>query len=198
MVFGHEELETGINIIPLYVAKVRRENTIRLFFLKDGENSHYCVIRKMSCLISSQVSKNRHTKYVCDYCLNYFSSQEVLDKHRERCSKHEALNTILPKPGENILKFRNVQNCMECPIKFYFNTESFPPPIDKTHGKTKSYQRYVMSAFCLYDVSRVEGFSMDPVTYVMKDERDEVDKSLMEKLEETTKKITKLLKPQLP
>ena len=58
LVFGHEESETGINIIPLYVSRERREKTIRLFFLKDGENSHYCVIRKMSRLISKQASQN--------------------------------------------------------------------------------------------------------------------------------------------
>ena len=93
LVFGHDDTEMGINIIPLYVPKERCEKTIRLFFLKSGENSHYYVIRKMSRLISSQVSKNTRTKYVCEYCLNYFSSQKVLDKHTESCSKHEAVNT---------------------------------------------------------------------------------------------------------
>ena len=137
LVFGHEESETGINIIPLYVPKVRCENTIRLFFLKEGENSHYCVIR-MSRLISSQVSKNRHTKYVCDYCLNYFGSQEALDKHMESCSKHKAVNTRLPESGENILKFKNIQNCVECPIKIYADTESILRNIDETHDKDEA------------------------------------------------------------
>ena len=44
LVFGHEDSETRINIIPLYVPKERRKKTIRLFFLKDGENSHYCAL----------------------------------------------------------------------------------------------------------------------------------------------------------
>ena len=196
--FGHEDSETGINIIPLYVLKERRGKTIRLFFLKDGENSHYCVIRNMSRLISSQVSKNTRTKYVCDYCLNYFTSQKVLDKHRESCSKHDAVNTIFPKPGENILKFKNIQNCVECPIKIYAGTESFLSLIDETRGKTKLHQRHVMSAFCSYPVSRVEGFSMRPVTYVIKDERDEANKIFMENLEETSKKVYEAFKTPVP
>ena len=130
----------------------------------------------MSRLISKRISKHKCSVYVCDYCLNYFSSQKVLDKHTESCSKHDAVNTILPKPGENILKFKNIQNCVECPIKINADTESILP----THGKTKLYQRHVMSTFCTYVVSRVEGFSMDPVMYVMKDERDEVDRIFME------------------
>ena len=87
---------------------------------------------------------------------------------------------------------------MECPIKIYADTESFLTTIDETRGETKLYQRHVMSTFCLYVVSRVKGFSMDPVTYVMKDERDEVDKIFAEKLEETTKKIYETFKTSVP
>ena len=39
---------------------------------------------------------------------------------------------------------------------------------------------------------------MDPVTYVMKEEGDEVDKIFMEKLEETTKKIYETFKTSVP
>ena len=134
---------------------------------------------------------------MCDYCLNYFGRQDLLDKHTESCSKHKAVNTIFPKPGENVLKFTNIQNCVECPIKIYADTESFLMTIDETRGETKLYQRHVMSTFCLYVVSRVKGFSMDTVTYVMKDERDEVDKIFAEKLEETTKKIYKTSVPMI-
>ena len=124
---------------------------------------------------------------MCDYCLNHFGRQDLLDKHEESCSKYEAVKTEYPQPGENILKFKNIQNCLECPIKFYFDTESILKPIDETRGKTKLCQRHVMSAFCLYPVSRIEGFSMEPITYVAKDEHDEVDTILVEKMVETAK-----------
>ena len=199
LVFGHDDTETGINIIPLYVPKVRRKRVVCLFFYKneDGE-SHYCAIKNMSGLISNQVSNHKGTVYVCDYCLNYFGSQKVLDKHTESCSKHEAVNTIFPKPGENIMKFKNIQNCVECPIIICADTESILRNIDETRGNTKLHQRHVMSAFCSYPVSRVEGFSMEPVTYVMKDEHDEVDKIFMENLEETAKKVYEAFKTPVP
>ena len=199
LVFGHETEEEEMCIIPLYVPTERREKVARLFFFKSGKNSHYCVINSMSQLISKQVSKHRGKEmHVCDYYLNYFGSQKVLDKHTESCSKHEAVNTILPKPGENILKFKNIQNCVECPIKFYADTESILLNISETHGKTKLHQRHVISAFCFYPVSRVEGFSMEPVTYVMKDEHDEVDKIFMENLEEATRKVYETFKTPVP
>ena len=126
---------------------------------------------------------------MCDYCLNHFGRQDLLDKCEESCSKYKAVKTEYPKPGENILKFKNIQNCLECPIKFYFDTESILRPIDEIRGGTKLCQRHVMSAFCLYPVSRVEGLSMEPITYVAKDEHDEVDRILVEKMVEIAKKV---------
>ena len=163
LVFGHETIVEETRIIPLYVPTERREKVVRLFFFKSGKNSHYCVIKSMSRLIPKQTSAHHGEKYVCDYCLNYVGSQKVLDKHTESCSKREAVNTVLPKPGENILKFKNIQNCVECPIKIYADTESFLTTIDETRGETKLYQRHVMSTFCLYVVSRVKEFLWIPL-----------------------------------
>ena len=198
VVFGHGIVNDGMKkkkeicIIPLYVPTPteRRERVVRLFFLrnKDGE-SHYWTITNMSGLVSRQVIRNRGRIYVCDYCLNHFGIQSLLDKHEESCSKYKAVKTEYPKPGENILKFKNIQNCLECPIKFYFDTESILKPINEVRGKTKLCQRHVISAFCLYPVSRIEGFSMEPITYVAKDEHDEVDKILVEKMVETAKNV---------
>ena len=190
LVFGHVGSGKDLRIIPLYVPKVRRERVVCLFFYKneDGE-SHYCTITNMPRLVSKQVSKRKGRIYVCDYCLNHFGRQYLLDKHTESCSKYKAVKTEYPKPGKNILKFKNIQNCLECPIKFYFDTESILEPIDETHGKTKLSQRQVMSAFCLYLVSRVEGFSMEPIAYVAKDEHDEVDKILVENMVEKAKNV---------
>ena len=173
LVFGHEVFEVlernkmkkKTRIIPLYVPTERHGKVARLFFIKNKEGeSHYCIITNMSGLILRQVSKHKGKIFVCDYCPNHFGTQKLLNKHEESCSKYKAVKTEYPKPGENILMFKNIQNCLECLIKFYFDTESILKPIDKTRGKTKLNQRHVMSAFCLYPVSRIEGFSMEPIT----------------------------------
>ena len=200
LVFGHKVFEVlagnkmkkGIRIIPLYVPTERHERFVRLFFFKNGNGgSHCCTVTNMPGLISRQIKSHNKGRgiFVCDYCLNYFGTQSLLDKHEESCSKYKAVKTEYPKPGENILRFKNIQNCLECPIKFYFDTESILKPIDETRGKTRLNQRHVMSAFCLYPVSRIEGFSMDPVMYVAKDEHDEVDRILVERMVETAKKV---------
>ena len=81
LVFGYEDTVNNTYIIPLYVPTERRQKVVRLFFLKneDGTESHYCVVKNMSALVSSQASKKKEKKYVCDFCLNMFGSQELLD-----------------------------------------------------------------------------------------------------------------------
>ena len=78
LVFGHTYKGRKLSIVPLYVPKERREKIVRLFFIKsdDGTTSHYCVINNMSRLVGSQINKYEGKKYVCDYCLNCFGSEE--------------------------------------------------------------------------------------------------------------------------
>ena len=154
----------------------------------------------MSGLISKQIKSHNKGRgvFACDYCLNYFGSQDLLDSHTEYCSKHNAVNTIFPEPGKNILKFKNIQNQVECPIKIYADFESFLTPIDKMSGKTKLYQQHVPSAFCIYVVSRVPGFSMDPIIYLKQSADDDVSKVFVQNLEEITESIYERLKVSVP
>ena len=156
-VFGYQlDFNGYATTIPLYVSREGCESVVRLFFLKseDGTASHYCVVKNMSALVSSQVSKKKAKKYVGDFCLCPFGEQRLLDAHTEYCSKHDAVNTMMPDPRRDILKFKNIQNTVECPIKIYADFERFLKPIG---GVTRLHQRHVPSAFCLYLVSRIEG-----------------------------------------
>ena len=194
-VFGHE----GDEIFPLYVSEAKHEKVVWLFFQrsKDDTNSHYCVVKSMSRLTSSQGRKHNGKIWVCNHCINHFITEDALNKHKLSCSQHDCVHTTFPKPGENVLKFKNSQNAIECPIKIFADFESFLEPIDKTHGKTKLYQPHVPSAFCLYVVSRVDGFSMDPITYVRSGNENIAD-IFCKELEETTRKIYDRFKVDAP
>ena len=203
-VYGHEvytKLEKGIEvekirIIPLYVPTERREKVYHIFFYKneDGTKWHYNPITSLRGLVSSQVRSHHKGRgiFICDYCLNYFGTQELLDKHEEICSQYKAVRTIFPEPGKNdILKFKNIQDCIECPIKFYVDTESILEPIDEMRGKTKLYQRHKTSAFYLYPVLRIgdDSVTIHPVEAKGSDDNDNVNRILVEKLIEKTRGI---------
>lgn len=167
--YGHE-VYTELNqkgedvektrIIPLYVPSETRDKIYCVFFYKneDGTKYHYNPITSLSSLVSSQI-RNHHKgcgTFICDYCLNYFGTQVLLNKHEECCSQYKAVKTIMPvESKDDTMVFKNFQNCVECPIKFYFDSESILEPINEMRGKTKLYQRNKMSAFSIY----VPGFT---------------------------------------
>ena len=84
-----------------------REHDIILILIKEGVN-HYCIVKNVSRLLSSQVSKHKEKHHFCKKCFNPFSSQKALDKHEEYCGNHEAVKINMPEKG-TMLKFKNYQ-----------------------------------------------------------------------------------------
>ena len=103
-VLGYDERK---NVYPLRNSdNTDREHNIILMLIEQDEVKHYCLLKSLSHLLSSQVSKHNGKKYFCDRCLNLFNNQEALDKHREYCSKYESVKKQLPKK-ETMVKFKN-------------------------------------------------------------------------------------------
>ena len=107
-VFGHEE-----SVCPLRVSKCEGREVVNLLLISDDEKRHYCLIKSMSRLLSTQTSKRNGAQYYCMRCLNPFHSQESLDKHLEYCSTHEAVKTEMPGEGTT-LSFKNYKGACEC------------------------------------------------------------------------------------
>ena len=134
--------------------------------------------------------KKHGKKYVCDRCLCLFWRHDSLDKHFQYCSEHDAAKTLILVRGiSDGLRFKNIHHQLPVPIMFTADFESFTKPIDITHGETKLYQRQEPSAFSLYTISRVEGFTLDIITHICKDENDTVAKSFVKAAQDSVKKI---------
>lgn len=48
---------------------------IKIMIENDQVKSHYCWIKNLSRLVSSQLTKRDHKKHICDRCLNYFDNE---------------------------------------------------------------------------------------------------------------------------
>ena len=143
-VFGHEE-----SVCPLRVSKCEDREVVNLLLISDDEKRHYCLIKSMSRLLSTQTSKRNGAQYYCMRCLNPFHSQESLDKHLEYCSTHEAVKLEMPGEG-TILSFENYNRSMRVPFIVYADFESFIKPIDTCepnpeNSYTKQYQKHTPS-----------------------------------------------------
>ena len=119
-VFGYKEKR----VYPLRNSdNIYREHKIRLMLIEKNGVQHYCLVKNVSRLLSSQVSKHNGKKYFCDRCLNPFWCEQSLNKHIEYCSNHEAVKIEMPKKGD-ILKFENYYKGEKVPFIIYADTES--------------------------------------------------------------------------
>ena len=190
-VFGHEE-----SVCPLRVSKCEGREVVNLLLISDDEKRHYCLIKSMSRLLSSQTSKRNGVQYYCMRCLNPFHSQESLDKHLEYCSAHEAVKTEMPGEG-TILSFKNYNRSMRVPFIVYADFESFIKPIDTCgpnpeNSYTKQYQKHTPSSFCYYiKCFDDEVYYQNPVTYTASTENEDVAQIFVNMLEEDVKSIYK-------
>ena len=67
-VLGYDETE---KVYPLRVSEYTGcEHDIILMLIKDGENSHYCLVNNISALLASELSTKEHKLHFCLRCLN--------------------------------------------------------------------------------------------------------------------------------
>ena len=118
-VFGHEE-----SVYPLRVSKYEDREAINLLLIYDEERKHYCLIKSMSRLLSSQSSTDEHALHYCRRCLNHFATQENLATHKECCSGNAAVKIEMPEEGTT-LSFKNDNRSMRVPFIVYADFESF-------------------------------------------------------------------------
>ena len=188
-VFGHEE-----SVCPLRVSKCEDREVVNLLLISDDEKRHYCLIKNMSRLLSSQTSKRNGAQYYCMRCLNPFHSQESLDKHLEYCSAHEAVKTEM---SGGTLSFKNYNRSMRVPFIVYADFESFIKPIDTCgpnpeNSYTKQYQKHTPSSFCYYiKCFDDEVYYQNPVTYTANTDNEDVAQIFVNMLEEDVKSIYK-------
>ena len=151
-VLGYNEEE---KVYPLKVSEYTGcEHDIVLLLIKDGENSHYCLVKNISALLSSQINNNDHKRYFCLNCFNSFKSPDSLDKHKEYCYNNECVKISMPPPN-TFLRFKNFRYSEKAPFAIYADFESLIKPLDNcdpdpNHSYTKKYQKHEPISFCYY------------------------------------------------
>ena len=97
-------------------------------------NNRYYLINNLSRLVSRQVSKNAHAHFVCRRCLHLCTTQEILDRHIERCVQHKAQAVKMPKATKNnpecTMHYYGVEKQLPLPFIFVADFESILKPID--------------------------------------------------------------------
>ena len=109
---------------PIYVSKEEFEDQMNLLLITKDEKRHYILIKDFNSFMYNQ-SKHKNRKHFCMFCLQCFSSERVLAKHKINCltiSGKQAIN--MPNKGENILKFDNFHKLLPVPFVIYSDFEA--------------------------------------------------------------------------
>ena len=156
-IFGYEDKQP----YPIYVSKEKYEDHMELLLVTKDENKHYVLIKDFNKFMYNQ-TKHKEKKHFCMYCLQCFSSERVLNNHKDICIQVNGEQAIkMPDKDNNILKFNNFHK--QQPVSFIIYAD-FEAITEKIHGcqqnnessYTEAYQRhtdcgYGYKVVCCYD-----------------------------------------------
>ena len=79
-VFGYENKQ----FYPIYVSKQKNEDILNLLLITEDENKHYVLIKDFNRMMYNK-TKHKEKKHFCMYCLQNFSTEQILLKHKDNC-----------------------------------------------------------------------------------------------------------------
>ena len=156
-VFGYENKQP----YPIYISKEKYEKHLELLLITEDDNKHYVLIKDFNRFMFNQ-TKHEHKKHFCMYCLQCFSSEEVLKNHKENCIQLNGEQAIkMPDKSNNTLKFNNFHKQQPVPFVIYADFEAITEKIsgcrpNNNKSFTEAYQKHTDCGFgykvvCCYD-----------------------------------------------
>lgn len=164
----YQNPDLHVNLLLLCPQNDAEEDEIRNFnTIGDHRTGHYCVIKNMSRLISSQLGTEQ--VYVCMRCLTTNRSAEALTEHERLCSlDEEAVRCVMPE-GQKWLKFRNYGKLMRVSfvIVATFECSTVPPLANDvpTHGHEVQERRLDPIPYSYVRISVDNSYPQAPVYY---------------------------------
>ena len=156
-VFGYENKQP----YPIYVSKEKFKDHIELLLITKDENKHYVLIKDFNKFMYQQ-TKHKERKHFCMHCLQCFSSERVLNNHKDNCIQVNGIQAVnMPDKDNNILKFNNHHKQQPVPFVIYADFEAITEKIqgcrqNNDSSYTEAYQKhtdcgYGYKVVCCYD-----------------------------------------------
>lgn len=129
---------------------------IDLLLIQDeNDNTHYCLIKNLSRLISHLSDNTNGKRYFCRRCLYSTNNEKVYKEHKVLCKNHAEVRIQMPDNRNYILKFKNYHRKMRVPFAIYADFECFLEKIStckpsKEKSYNHKYQHHNPSGFGMY------------------------------------------------
>ena len=99
-VFGYEKKL----VFPIYISNEKFEDSMDLLLLIKDNRSHYVYIKDFNRFMFHK-TKNKNKKWFCKNCLQCFSSENILIKHKKDYLSINGVQSVKLEGG--IIKFEN-------------------------------------------------------------------------------------------
>ena len=132
----------GDEINPLFLSKVQDCQLINLLLIMGKEKNHYVWVKNFNRLLCNNKITLKDTKVFCPSCMYGFvkryNGEQRLAEHLEYCSELSPQRVILPKKGEEIIKFKDFEKSLKLPFIIYADFECVIKPMSTTTEGIKS------------------------------------------------------------
>ena len=130
-------------LFPIYISDQTFKSSIDLLLLINDDKSHYVYIKDFNTFMFHK-TKNKNKKWFCKSCLQYFSNEKVLIKHKEDCLSINGQQSINLEEGT--IEFKNYSKQLPVPFKIYADFECNLKNVECYEGPyTKKYHEHVPS-----------------------------------------------------
>ena len=107
-------------------------------------------------------TKNKNTKWFCRSCLQWFSSENVLIKHKEDCLSINGKQSVNLEKG--IIEFENYFKQLPVPFKFYSDFECNLRDVEIYEG---SYTKNIMNMILVVMLTKLFVLMIDLVSQLL-------------------------------
>jgi len=156
---------TDEKIYPLEFGLGSGKKILNLLLVPTARGYHFLVIKNIDNYLKKIYNEGTGKKlsyqsiFYCLNCLNNFRSKSKRDEHTKTCSFNRARMEVVPKNGENIVKFKNYEN--QHPLEYiaYLDFECVLPESTDVCPECSSLK-------CKCDASFIKDINVQiPVTY---------------------------------
>ena len=156
-VFGYENKQP----YPIYVSKEKFEDHIELLLITENNNKHYVLMKDFNSFMYNK-TKHKERKHFCMHFLQCFSTERVLNNHKDNCIQVNGIQAVkMPDKDNNILKFNNFHKQQPVPFVIYADFKAITEKIsgcqpNNNKSYTEAYQKhtdcgYGYKVVCCYD-----------------------------------------------
>ena len=155
-VFGYEDKQ----FYPIRVSKQTNEKVLNLLLITDGEKQHYILIKDFNRMMYHK-TKHQHRKHFRMHCLQYFSTEKILAKHKCNYMVINGEQAIRMPKEVSMVQFKNHHKQMPVPFVIYADFETITEKVsgcqlDDAKSYTDKYQKHTGCSYgyrvvCCYD-----------------------------------------------